>query len=294
MRFINGIKRRVRYVLGRIQIYVLERKKLSYALAENSEPIVVSFTTYPPRLKWVHLVVRSMMVQTMKPDKIVLYVGDDVELKDIPDDVQQLTKYGLEIKKVEGNLKPHKKYQYAMEEYPNSLIITIDDDLIYHKDLVKTLYEGHQKFPDSVIAIRGHEITFNDDGTIKPYREWNMQVARTCYPSMKLFAAGGSGGVLYPPHCLSTRAFDKELVNKLCLNADDVWLKMMEVLVGTKVSIYKPWLYNKYILCRGLKKDSGLNEENVGLNANDMYIAQVIDRFNINTCSLNQEVGYLD
>lgn len=294
MRIINGIKRRIKYVIGRIQIVFLEHRKLSYALAEHSEPIVVSFTTYPPRLKWVHLVVRSMMVQTMKPDKIILYVGDDVNLSDLPDDVQQLTKYGLEIKKIEGNLKPHKKYQYAMEEYPNSLIITIDDDLVYHKDLIKTLYEGHQKFPDSVITIRGHEMTFKNDGTLKPYSEWKMQVNHTCYPSMKLFAAGGSGGVLYPPHCLSTRVFDKDLVQKLCLNADDIWLKMMEVLVGTKVSIYKPNLFYKYIKCRGLEKNKGLNEENVALNANDKYIEQIIRYFNIDIGSLNDEVKVIE
>jgi len=147
--------------------------------------------------------------------------------------VKTLCQYGLEIKKIPGNLKPHKKYQYAMEEYPDSLIITIDDDLIYHKDFIKSLYEGHEKFPDCVIAIRGHEITFNNDGTIKPYNEWNKQVMHSYYPSMKLFAAGGSGGVLYPPYALNKRAFDKKIVERLCLNADDIWLKMMEVLNGT-------------------------------------------------------------
>ena len=294
MRIINGIRRRIRYVSGRIQIRRLEKKKFAYSLAHNKEHIVVSFTTFPPRLKWVHLVVRGIMSQSIKPDKIVMYIGDDVKIDSIPDKVKELCQYGLEIKKIPGNLKPHKKYQYAMEDYPDSLIITIDDDLIYHKNFIQSLYEGHRRFPDSVIAIRGHEITFNDDGTIKPYNEWNQQVMHSCYPSMKLFAAGGSGGVLYPPRALDERAFDKDKVQKLCLNADDIWLKMMEVLNGTKTVIYNPKLFNKYIKCRGLEKNKGLNEENVLQNANDKYIYQVASFFNIDLSSLNEEIRIIE
>jgi hypothetical protein len=293
MSVVSGIKRRVKFVMGKLRIFTLERKKLTYALGENTEPIVVSFTTYPPRLKWVNLVVRSMMVQSMKPDKIIMYIGDDVEFTDLPGDIIDLKQYGLEIKKVEGNLKPHKKYQYAMEEFPDSLIITIDDDLIYHKDFIKTLIEGHHKFPESVIAIRGHEITFDKYGRVQSYKKWNKEIMRSCNPSMKLFAAGGSGGVLYPPNCLCSTALDKDLVKKLCLNADDIWLKVMELMVGTKVSIYKPELYCKYIFCRGLGKDHGLNEDNVALNGNDRYLEDLVTYFNLDVSEMEEPITYM-
>ena len=41
--------------------------------------------------------------------------------------------------------------------------------------------------------------------------------------------------MLYPPHCLSSEVFNVEALKNLCLRADDIWLKFMEVMNGTKV-----------------------------------------------------------
>lgn len=42
----------------------------------------------------------------------------------------------IEILEAAENIKPHKKYFYAMLKYKQLPIITIDDDVIYDNDLV--------------------------------------------------------------------------------------------------------------------------------------------------------------
>lgn len=55
---------------------------------------------------------------------------------------------------------------------------------------------------------------------------------------IQIFTGSGS---LYPPHCLSNEAFDKEKIIKLCPYADDLWLTFMAKRNNTKVTTKYPW-----------------------------------------------------
>ena len=79
------------------------------------------------------------------------------------EDVNQLTdvlkdyfkKHDIEIIESERDLKPHKKYIYAMQKYKDIPVITVDDDAVYRSDMVKSLYEDHLKNPDCIVFGRG-------------------------------------------------------------------------------------------------------------------------------------------
>jgi hypothetical protein len=47
--------------------------------------------------------------------------------------------------------------------------------------------------------------------------------------------ASTGAGTLYPPGLLDERVFDKDTIKKHCLSADDIWMKTMSLLKGTKV-----------------------------------------------------------
>ena len=96
-----------------------------------NKDIIVSLTSYPSRLQKLHYVIRSLLHQKMSPYKIILYLGSDTKDSDIPYSLKKLQKYNFEIKKNYEDLKPHKKYFYAMQEFSDKIIITVDDDLIY-------------------------------------------------------------------------------------------------------------------------------------------------------------------
>lgn len=256
-------------------------REIEYGL--NKEPrkqrIVVSLTSFPARFPQLHFVIRSILVQTMKPDKLILYLDQEVNPDEVPESLKELQKYGFQIEYRAEKIKPHKKYYYAMREYPDHLIITIDDDIIYPKDLIEGLFLMHQKHPECVIATRAHRMTFDYKGNLDKYNHWEWEWWIEGKPSMRLMATG-VGGVLYPAHCMSDKLFDLELIKKLSLNADDLWLKVMQVLVGTKVVVCDRHLKNNRLSVPGTQEVT-LNAENVHQNANDIYMQQLMEFFSL-------------
>ena len=210
----------------------------------RKEPrIIVSLTTFPDRVETVSEVIRCMFQQTVKPYKILLYLADtQFPDKKIPDSLSCLQNNVFEIKYCD-DLKPHKKYFYAMQEYPEDIIITVDDDIFYPDDLIEDLLQSYKKYPHAVSCMRGHVIKLLDPKTYAPYKEWKNARKMVNRPSL-LILPTGVGGVLYPPGCLYKAAFDKEAIIECCLFTDDLWLKWMQlkkdvpcVLVREKLSL---------------------------------------------------------
>ena len=251
--------------------YGLKRKK-------RNTKIIISLTSFPQRFPTLHLCLSSLFKQICKPDEIILYVDDDVKEDDITVEIQKYVEYGLQIKKRKEDIKPHKKYLYAMKEHPNDIIITVDDDMIYDSDLVYSLVKSYKKYPSCVSAKRVHKITFDEKGKIKPYSEWES-CCKTELEPQNILLATGVGGVLYPPKCLYKDAFDIERIIRLCRNQDDIWLKLMEYLNGTKV-VFAPSLKitSNFI---EMKEYTGLRFENVenGANGNDICIQRLLNEY---------------
>lgn len=222
--------------------------------------VTVSLTSFPARIGSLHLVVRSLLKQTVLPERIVLYLGTDSMDSDIPQKLRSLEKFNFIIKTGYDDIKPHKKYLYAMQEYPDDIIITVDDDSLYDRNLVCDLLRCHEKYPEAVCARRVHRITKNNDGTLKKYNDWEWEYTESIEPSFKLFATG-CGGVLYPPHTFTEEAFNSETMKKHCLTTDDIWLKFMELKNNIKVV----WSANSIIHPLSLRhiQESGLFHTNV-------------------------------
>lgn len=259
----------------------IESAKAVYGLnkEKRGEEIIVSLTSFPARFESLHLVIKSILCQSMRPDRLILFLDDTVSVGILPESLTALRKYGLEIEFRPCNMKPHKKYYYAMKEHPESIVITIDDDIMYPNDLISTLYECHKKFENCVIATRSHRILFDNNGQIKKYNEWKWMDESTNSPSMELMATG-CGGVLYPPHCMSDKLLDYELIKELSLNADDLWLKVMQVLVHTPVVNCNQEIRKKRVVVDGSQEES-LNASNVHENVNDIYMDNLINYFKL-------------
>lgn len=198
--------------------------------------IIASLTSYPPRIGGVHVAIQSLLAQRMLPDKIVLWLCEQDfpnKEKDLPQSLLEMRSHDVVIRWVPENLKPHKKYFWALQEYQDDIVILFDDDLVYPNTCIAELMAMHERFPKAIAATRTHMIMFNDDGSLKPYDQWIYE-APAHYPelvgkpSMRLFATTGFG-TLFPPHILPQQTFDVEAIRESALNADDIWLKVMEV-----------------------------------------------------------------
>ena len=246
----------------------LIKKEPQYRLntAQRDQKIIVSLTSFPARFEKLHLVIRSLLVQTMPPDAIILYLDDDV-VEELPDSLRKLEKYGLQIEWRPGRIKPHKKYYYAIKEHPDDIVVTVDDDVMYPAELIESLYKAHQRFPGCVVATRAHRILFSNHKTIRSYNNWHWADEHRNKPSLALMATG-VGGVLYPPYCMSEELLNQELFLKLSPNADDLWLKVMQIKKGTKVVLCDSKVSHMRADIQGTQEQS-LNSSNVHLTAND-------------------------
>lgn len=241
-----------------------------------SRRLIVSLTTYPRRIGLIPQVLQSIYAQTRQPDEIVLWLAESQfphREEDLPGDVRKLAEENrLTIRWCE-DLKAHKKYFFAMQEFPDDLIVTIDDDLTYSKDMLSSLYASYLLYPEAVSTVRAHLVMLDEDKKIMPYQAW-IQETDTCIhePCMQLMATGGAG-VLYPPHLFRKEFFDREAVMENSPYADDLWLKAMQLASDVPVVVARPHEQLQYLPD---SQEEALHLINVRKNQNDVQLAQII------------------
>lgn len=245
---------------------------------QNREPqLIVSLTSYKERFSTLDICLKSLLNQTLLPDHLILYLNKE-EKEDVPVSIKKLEQYGLEIEFVDRDLKPHKKYYYAMKEYPNDIVITVDDDVIYSKYLIESLYKTYKKFPNCVVAARAHEIVFKNK-KIKNYLDWNWSSNISNKPSF-LFMGTGVGGILYPPHLLNLNLLLNLNYIKKYINVDDLWLKTVEIMSNIPVVICDAKIDRERIdipYVQGV----GLAQQNVNGSGNNANLKSLDDEFGL-------------
>jgi hypothetical protein len=196
----------------------------------TDEQVIVSLTSWPPRIHLVYCAIESLMRQTYKPSKICLFLAES-QFPDhkIPRTLEILQTRGLEVHFCD-DWGPAKKLIPAMEKFPSATIITVDDDVAYDSDLIEDLMKAHKQHPASIIGNRFDKILFEEDKTPK-----YVHPIRTV-PNKSVLIATGIGGVLYPPFSLDSEAFNLESYRELCFYGDDIWFLTMAILKGTKVN----------------------------------------------------------
>ncbi len=243
---------------------------------------VVSMTSHPGRIALAEKCIRTLIEQTVMPKKLLLWLS----IEEFPNKSMDLPK-GLivlknicdffDIRWVEGDLKPHKKYFYAMQEYKDDPIIIVDDDVYYDSHLVENLLESYERFPDCVSAMRTNLIGFRRDGNIMDYEGWTMgyRVLQDT-PSTQLIPTG-VGGVLYPPGALPAEAFDVDAINENCLFCDDLWLKIWTCHAGLKTVMPAHFCTENLIED---SQDVALWKMNVRHgNNNDMSLKKILEHY---------------
>lgn len=200
-----------------------------------SEEVVVSLTSYGNRIHEAHLAIESIMQQTVKPNRIVLWLAEDeFKGKTLPVALQMQQERGLEIAFCE-DLKSYNKLIHSLNRFPEACVITVDDDSAYNYDVVEKLVISHNTHPSDICALTMRELVFGDDGKLLPYADWPHS-AEGSPANNKLAFFLGVGGVLYPPHCFTEEVFNKEVFMSICGKQDDAWFNAMRLLDGVKVT----------------------------------------------------------
>ena len=131
-------------------------------------PIIVSMTSWKKRIINVKYVVSAILQGTKKPDKIILNLStDEFQDKHIPIDLKLLEKYTIfEINWVKENTKAFKKIIPTMELYPDSIIISIDDDIIYPRLFIETILDSYKKQNTDIITLYRNKNKYEFDSVV--------------------------------------------------------------------------------------------------------------------------------
>ncbi len=199
-----------------------------------NEEVVVSLTTFGDRINYVHIAIESIMQQTIKPNRIVLWLAkDEFKNKTLPVALQMQQKRGLQIEYCE-DLKSYNKLIPSLKRFPEASIITIDDDAVYYANALELLIRAHKSRPLSICASRIHGVLLDEEGLPRPYNEWQYCV-NDCPKVNNLAFFTTGAGVLYPPHCFTDEVFNDGVFMTMSEKADDVWFNAMRLLNNVNV-----------------------------------------------------------
>lgn len=181
---------------------------------------IVSLKSFGERLiKESPLAVESILNNTILPDKICIII-DNVDKDNVPElfNNHEL----IEVIYSDCDIKAHGKYYYTMLKYPNDVIITIDDDVIYPDTFIEDCINAYNSFPEVINASRVHKIKYTS--YLFPYRLWEWESKETG-PSYDLFFTG-VGGVVYPPNIFNKEDLNLSVIKEY-LFADDILLNYL-------------------------------------------------------------------
>lgn len=242
--------------------------------------VIVSLTSHGNRILDAYLAIESIMQGTVKPNRIILWLPEVNKVSSCYFDHQ--IKRGLEIRYVR-DLGPHTKLIPALKEFPDDIIITIDDDIFYKPDMVETLLRAYHEVSTSILANRVAVITKDKKGNIESYLRW----IHYNYPkgTTKRNVLIGVEGCLYPPHSLSEEVFNEEAIRELCPTADDIWFTAMAMLNGTPI-VHVDCRYDKGFaggVANLRMQRTGLVHlnENPRECRNDIQVRAVFDKYNL-------------
>jgi hypothetical protein len=195
-----------------------------------SGELIVSLTSYPDRFATLHLTLACLLDQSVKADRIVLWIAHQ-DMGKLPKSVTGLESRGLEVRSCD-DLRSYKKLIPALQAFPDAFVATADDDIYYRADWLEALVNGVE---DRVIAChRVHRIRRLRDGSFAPYDRWerDVQDGSARRPSKDVLATSGAGA-LYPPRSLAPIVTDQSKFTAICGDGDDLWLHWCARMAGT-------------------------------------------------------------
>ena len=202
---------------------------------------IISLTSYPARIATVNQTVQSLLQQDISFKKIILWLAKEQFPKgeaELPDNLKSLISEKFTIEWC-TDIRSYKKLIPALKKYPDDIIVTADDDLLYPRDWLRRLILSYIKNPEYLHCMRAHRITFNHK-KINPYSQWKYSIEDSS-AGYEIFCTSG-GGVIFTRNHLHDDVLNEELFKNLCPDADDIWLWAMSVLKKTKIHTVIPSL----------------------------------------------------
>jgi hypothetical protein len=240
--------------------------------------LVVSLTTFPARIRYVAMAIESIQRGSLRPHLIVLVLAKS-QFRDrrLPWRLRiQALRSNVNILWTDEDSKSYKKLLPTIEAFPNSHIVTIDDDVIYERRFLQGLVDATDPRRKRIVGYRGWELQL-DSGQLASYRGL-PEATRSSPPERVLLT--GVGGILYPPHALRTDALMDPAWRTVSPTADDIWFWAVAHVSGVKpVCLWEG--REPYRTIDALRVTPSLSIVNNHQAGNDIQMRRVIDHFGL-------------
>ena len=256
----------------------------------REQEIIISLTTYPKRIGTIWLTIETLMRQSVKPDEIILWLAESQfpnGIADLPENLLRLQNRGLTIRFCD-DLRSHKKYYYALQEYSRELVILADDDMFYPRDTIQKLLKMHKKWPDDICCMTAQVIEPGFRSVPSLWR--NPRLDEHDLQHTDQIQAFTGSGTLIPPDALPAEAFNKDVFQRICLHADDLWMTFMAHRKGTKTTTVHSW--RPFPICIYGTAEGSLYYINGEGMQNDVQWQNLLDYYGISDgCDISSAKG---
>ena len=140
--FLHSVVRAItRKVSNVILPIVLKNTCKTILRPSTNEEVILSLTSFPLRTGKLWMVLES------KPSRIIVWLSkcQFPTEESVPVSLLNYREKGVDIEFVEEDYRSHKKYHYVVNRFPNSVLVTLDDDILYPSTMLENLLVAHHK-----------------------------------------------------------------------------------------------------------------------------------------------------
>lgn len=270
-------KREIEDAINRLSKPILEGEKAN---------VIVSLTSYGARVEdALPYTLFSLLTQTVLPDKIIVWL-DNTNWSDdaLPLILKKLQTLGVEIRYTD-DIRSYKKLIPALAAFPNSVIITVDDDMYYNPHLVEWLLDAYENSDKhTVLGTCGARVVSSGNRYL-PYNQW-----QEAGPDDKDICLIGCGGILYPPAIFDREILNKDVFMRLAPRADDLWFWAMEKRAGVPAALTPQNGYDLNSTVNRIndyfptESTDNLYYHNEVLGENEKQFNNLLDHYNLLPC----------
>lgn len=246
-------------------------------LPKENPNVIVSLTSYGKRVtENAAFAILSVLHQSVLPNRIVLNLDETKWNEDnLPELIKKLEAAGLEVNFCK-DIRSFTKLLPTLQKYPDDIVVTIDDDILYEPNMLEDLLKGYAASDCKTIICREATMIVEKDGKYQAYLSSPSAPEGTTSVGYIPF---GFKGVLYPPHIFSQNIFKEDVFLRICPNADDLWFGITEYNEHIKVMCVKSAKYllfvNNYEQYNP-QPDSCLYYDNCIMRKNDVQFFNIL------------------